>query len=241
MIELSPLDVRKKKDDFARSIRGYDVDQVDSFLDLAADRLEELVSERRRLGERVEALEDQLADYREREQALNEALLAAQELREEARSQAEKDAELRREEAEAKAKEIVRQARERAEDLRRQIADLRQRKDRFLHSLKGTLRRFSDELEVEEVRLGEEEGADAGPGEADRRDPIPTAGGEEEAGTGSSGVASGRAGEEGGEEPSGAHQVEIQSGEAGEDDDGSAEEDAPGRGDGTSGPRDGAA
>lgn len=170
MIELSPLDVRKKQDDFARSLRGYDVDEVDSFLELVADRLEELVSENRRLTERVEALEDQLADYREREQALNEALLAAQELREEARSQAEKDAELRLEEAEAKAKEIVRQARERAEDLRNQIDDLRQRKERFLHSMKGTLRRFSDELEVEEVRLGEDTETDRPAGERPEAD-----------------------------------------------------------------------
>ncbi len=231
MIELSPLDVRKKQDDFARSLRGYDVDEVDSFLELVADRLEELVSENRRLTERVEALEDQLADYREREQALNEALLAAQELREEARNQAEKDAELRLEEAEAKAKEIVREARERADDLRRQIDDLRQRKDRFLHSLKGTLRRFSDELEVEEVRLGGDEEEDRPAGEG------PAAG---SPGPEASASPSG-APEEDEEDPGGAHQVEIR---AGEDDASDAEEaggEEPGRGDGAPGPRDGAA
>ena len=84
MIDLTPLDVRKKKEDFKRAVRGYDTEQVESFLDLAADRLEQLVGEERRLADRVTSLEDQLARYQEREQALNEALLAAQELREEA-------------------------------------------------------------------------------------------------------------------------------------------------------------
>lgn len=175
MIDLSPLDVRKKKDDFRRSLRGYDADQVDSFLDLVADRLEELVTERRRLTEQVATMEEQLTDFRERERALNEALMAAQELREEARSQAERDAELKKKEAKSRAEEIVQEARRRAEEARRELEDLRRRKDRFLHSLRGTLGRLQDELEVEEERLQEASRAALGE-DAEAED------GEEEAG-----------------------------------------------------------
>ena len=45
MIDLTPIDIRKKKGDFSRSLRGYDVADVDMFLDLVADRLEEVVNE----------------------------------------------------------------------------------------------------------------------------------------------------------------------------------------------------
>ena len=38
MIDLTPLDVRKKKADFRRGLRGYDIEEVDAFLDLAAER-----------------------------------------------------------------------------------------------------------------------------------------------------------------------------------------------------------
>ena len=107
MIDLTPLDVRKKKEDFKRAVRGYDTEQVDSFLDLVADRLEQLVGEERRLADRVTFIEEQLSRYQEREKALNEALLAAQELREEARSQAERDASLRLREAETHAEAIL--------------------------------------------------------------------------------------------------------------------------------------
>lgn len=153
MIELSPLDVRKKKDDFTRSLRGYDVDQVDSFLDVVADRLEQLVRGERGLRERVASLEEELERYREREKALNDALLAAQELREEARTQAEREAELRIKEAESKAEKIVDAAREEAREAQRRLEDLRRRRDAFLRSFRSTLERFLDEVEAEEVRL----------------------------------------------------------------------------------------
>ena len=92
MIDLTPLEVRKKKGDFRRGMRGYDPQSVDDFLDLIADRLEQLVRENGSLSDRVRRSEEQVSDYRERERALTEALVTAQEVREEVRRQAEKDA-----------------------------------------------------------------------------------------------------------------------------------------------------
>ncbi len=45
MIDLTPLDVRKKKGDFRRVVRGYDPELVDDFLDMVAERLEEVVKQ----------------------------------------------------------------------------------------------------------------------------------------------------------------------------------------------------
>lgn len=160
MIDLSPLDVRKKKDDFARALRGYDADQVDSFLDVVADRLEQLVRDERGLRERVGTLEEELERFREREKALNDALLAAQELREEARTQAEREAELRIQEAESRAEKIVDSAREEAREAQRRLDDLRRRRDAFLRSFRGTLERFLDEIDAEESRLDDRRGED---------------------------------------------------------------------------------
>ena len=52
MIDLTPLEVRKKKGDFRRGFRGYDAELVNDFLDLVADRMEELVRENMSLAER---------------------------------------------------------------------------------------------------------------------------------------------------------------------------------------------
>ena len=57
MIDLTPLEVRLKKGDFRRGFRGYDQELVNDFLDLVADRMEELVKENMELRDSVESLE----------------------------------------------------------------------------------------------------------------------------------------------------------------------------------------
>ena len=59
MIDLTPLDVRKKRGDFRRQLRGYDPEEVDTFMDLVADRFEELVRENLSLNEKTGRLEAQ--------------------------------------------------------------------------------------------------------------------------------------------------------------------------------------
>jgi len=156
MIDLTPLDVRKKRDDFKRAVRGYDSHQVDAFLEVVADRLEQLVREHGSLTDQVGHMQRQLDTYQERERALNEALLAAQELREEARSQAERDAAVRLREAETHAEAILLDADQAIRHSQRRMEDLRARRRHFLKSLRSLMERFEDYLELEETRLESE-------------------------------------------------------------------------------------
>ena len=148
MIDLTPLEVRKKKGDFRRAMRGYDAQSVDDFLDLVADRLEQLVRENASLRERVTGTEALIADYRDRERALTEALVTAQEMREEMRQQMEREVELKRREAEADAEAIrtaAAQIREREEE---NIRRLRARQGQFVQSYRNFLERELAELSV---------------------------------------------------------------------------------------------
>ena len=167
-MELTPLDVRKKKDDLRKAVRGYDIAQVDSFLDLAAERLEEVVQENRTLRERINGLNQQLQSYKERENALNEALLTAQELREEARAQARRESDLKLKEAEVRANRLVEEAERSVQSSVGRMEELRSRRRHFLESFRDTLRRYMEELDVEEQRLSAElaarESAERGPG-----------------------------------------------------------------------------
>jgi cell division initiation protein len=106
MIDLTPLEVRKKKSDFRRVMRGYDPGLVDDFLDLVADRLDELVRQNTALNERTSRQEQQVSDFRDREQALTDALVTAQEMREEIRRQTALEAELARKSAEQEAAQL---------------------------------------------------------------------------------------------------------------------------------------
>ena len=158
MMELTPLDVRKKKDDFKRAVRGYEPDQVEAFLETCAERLDQLVQHEKRLESEVAGLRERLAAFEERERALNEALVTAQELREEARSQAERSAELKLREAEQEAAAIRQRAESATEASRQALEDLKVRRAGFLRSLRWSLERFLGEIEQEERRVAAEEG-----------------------------------------------------------------------------------
>ncbi|HEX6062694.1 MAG TPA: DivIVA domain-containing protein [Longimicrobiales bacterium] len=148
MIDLTPLEVRKKKGDFRRGMRGYDPQSVDDFLDVVADRMEQLVREHAAMSERLSRVEDQVNDYRERERALTEALVTAQEMREEMRKQIEREVELKRREAEQDAETIRAEAvhsREREEE---SLRTLRARQTQFLQSYRSFLERELTELAV---------------------------------------------------------------------------------------------
>ena len=155
MIDLTPLDVRKKKGDFAKSLRGYETGPVDSFLDLAAERMEELVRENAALREKVTEQKEELGAYRERERAMNEALISAQQLREELRSQASREAELSLREARGEAERIVDLARRDVEAAVEALKRAQGSRVRFLRGFRAFVERQLEEIELEEERARE--------------------------------------------------------------------------------------
>jgi cell division initiation protein len=168
MIDLTPLDVRKKRGDFRRIFRGYDPEEVDSFLELVGERLEELVKNNLVLLERTERLERSLTALEQREDAVQDALVTAQRLRTEVQEQSRRDAEIlkdqtRREaqllraEAEAEIANRLGQVEKLLLDGRRSLEDLERSRRKFLKAFRGLLERELDTVEVEEARAPLEE------------------------------------------------------------------------------------
>jgi DivIVA domain-containing protein len=163
MIDLTPLDVRKKRGDFRRILRGYDPEEVDTFMELVAERFEELVRSNLALSEKTDRLESQLNALEGRENAIQEALVTAQKLREEVREQSRQDAEILQEQAKREADllkaeadgEIAHRLSE-AESLirerQRALEDLERNRIKFLKSFRSLLERELDAVEVEEAR-----------------------------------------------------------------------------------------
>ncbi|HET9948640.1 MAG TPA: DivIVA domain-containing protein [Longimicrobiales bacterium] len=182
MIDLTPLEVRKKKGDFRRGLRGYEADEVDAFLDLVADRLEELVRDNRALRESARRTEEQVAEYREREKALTEALVSAQEFRERALEQAEREAELRLREAEAEAARLRAEAHRELAREEEGLRRIRARRVQLMESFRAFLERELAEVTHEIDALhGQEEHGVAGARRADERQPYGMLEGEDEA------------------------------------------------------------
>lgn len=153
MIDLTPLDVRKKKGDFRRALRGYDTLTVDEFLDLVAERLEQLVRENAQLKERVSGLTESLTGFRERERAMNDALITAQQLREDMRQQATRDAELTLQEARLAGEQILAEARQEAQMVVEATGRIQHQRAQFLRSFRAFVEQHIDEIEQEEERL----------------------------------------------------------------------------------------
>lgn len=148
MIDLTPLDVRQKKADFPRGLRGYDPGHVEDFLNLVADRLEALVKENRRLAEEVATLRSSAGEYKDREKALTEALVSAQQMREEVREQSAKEADLLRREAVQDARRLRNDALIAIEKEEETLRRLRARQRQLVEGYRGMLERELRELAV---------------------------------------------------------------------------------------------
>lgn len=154
MIDLTPLDVRKKRGDFRKVVRGYDPAAVDDFLETVAGRMEELVREQNAMAARVDSMTDAIAAYRDRERAMNEALVSAQQLREDVREQAAREADLVLREARAEAERIVGEARRQATAAADALRRIQGQRVRFLRIFRTLVERQLQEIEMEEDRSG---------------------------------------------------------------------------------------
>jgi len=168
MIDLTPLDVRNKRGDFKRLMRGYDPQEVDVFLELVAERLEMITRENIALRERSQTLQQQVNSQTDREQAVQEALVTAQELRADIRGQAQREAEgILKEaqtearkiiaEAEAEARTKVRNSERRLDHLTDSLEEMERRRGRFLKEFRHLLERELDVVQVEADRKPHEE------------------------------------------------------------------------------------
>jgi DivIVA domain-containing protein len=146
---LTPLDVRSQQ--FTRAFRGYDRAQVNEFKLAISKELERLLRDRAQHEERLRSAEEQLRAFRDRERAMNEALVAAQQLRVDSKAQAEREAELLLREARAEAERIIQRAqqeeavvRDRADGAARQftayVASFRALLERHLGEVDGLQR-----------------------------------------------------------------------------------------------------
>ena len=107
-MNITPLDITQKQ--FRRVFRGLDPEEVEAFLGLVAVELEALLKDYANLNDDAQRKAEQLAEFRERERALQETLVAAQKASEEIRDSARKEAEITISDAELQAEKIVQAA-----------------------------------------------------------------------------------------------------------------------------------
>ena len=149
MIDLTPLDVRKKRGDFGKALRGYDPAEVDGFLELVVERMEALVKENLAFRAEVEQLTEKVVVQEGREQAVQEALVTAQELREDVKKQARREAKLLEREARGRVEGMILESEKLVTEHRAALQELERQRERFLKAFRTLLERELDTVEVE--------------------------------------------------------------------------------------------
>jgi len=148
-VKLTPLDVRKQE--FKRTMRGLDPEEVEAFLVMVADELEFHIREKNQLNDELIRLRTQLKDYQRVESTLRDTLVRAQSTVEDSRANSRREAEIIIHEAEIQADNIVKESREELLGIRHEISLLRAQKDAIAKRLRHMLESQLEMLEVMEI------------------------------------------------------------------------------------------
>jgi cell division initiation protein len=133
-MKITPLDISQKQ--FRRTLRGCDSQEVEAFLALVASEFEEAVKEVMALKRETRNKEEEIAELRSRERALQETLISAQKASEEMREAARKEAEIALSEAELQAEKIVQAAHSRFLRIVDDINELKRQRVQFEASVR---------------------------------------------------------------------------------------------------------
>jgi len=148
---LTPADVRAQR--FRRVTFGYEQAVVEDFRARVADELERLMRERAALEERLQSSREQLKAYRDREKALNDAVVMAHQVREDMQQSARRDSESLLRDARVKADEILAEARTVEVSIRHDIEEAQRQFVAYI----AAFRRLLDRQQAEVDALAEHE------------------------------------------------------------------------------------
>ena len=152
-LKISPADIMQKE--FSVRFRGYDISQVDDFLEEAAREYNQIVEEHARLNKEVLVLRKELAEYRENESKLYDALAAAKQIGSDVQDNARKEASLIISGAQLDADKIIADVRQQCAVLQQEINTMVQKRAQFEASLKALLENYLSMLGGERRKAGE--------------------------------------------------------------------------------------
>jgi cell division initiation protein len=147
-MKISPMDIQRQE--FARVLRGYDREEVRTYLTIVAEEVAALQRERDSFDQQVQNMQGLLDEHRQREAILKNTLLTAQRVSEEIREVARKQSESTVKEAELQADRLLELAQGRAHEVERGILDLRAQRTALRTDIRSVLTRLTHLLDLQE-------------------------------------------------------------------------------------------
>ena len=158
-MKVTPLDIQQQQ--FKTRFRGFDIREVDTFLEQMAETVESLQKKNQNLGDEVRRLELEIQGYRRREETFKRALLNSQKVLDQMKDNARRSAELIIAEAEVKAEKILNKAHNRLAQLHEDITELKRQRTQIEVQISSIIEAHSRLLEIGKEGMKESDEEDA--------------------------------------------------------------------------------
>jgi cell division initiation protein len=136
-MSLTALEIKQRT--FAKSLRGYDISEVNAFLSMIAHDWEFQVGKIKDLERELKSLNDKIAHYQRIEGTLHETLQTARDNASERLENARKDAANKIQKAEVEAEQIVQDARQEKQKIRKSTLELIERRREMIDAIESYL------------------------------------------------------------------------------------------------------
>jgi cell division initiation protein len=136
-MKISPLDIQQQQ--FRVRFRGFDMVEVDNFLDLLANEFEELLKDNNQLREEDRRKLARINELEAGEKELRDTLVSAQRITEEMKNNARREADLIIEEAKLNARKIIDNGQSQALQVETEINQLKRQRAQLEASLKANI------------------------------------------------------------------------------------------------------
>ena len=152
-MKMTPLDIQQQQ--FKTRFRGFDVREVDVFLEQMASAFEAFQRENENSQEEIRRLELEIQGYKKREDTFKRALLNSQKVLDQMKENARKSAELIIAESEVKAEKILNKAHNRLAQLHEDIAELKRQRTQIEVQISSVIEAHSKLLDISKEGMKE--------------------------------------------------------------------------------------
>ncbi|HVC64576.1 MAG TPA: DivIVA domain-containing protein [Candidatus Dormibacteraeota bacterium] len=137
-MRITPMDIRQQQFT-VRMFRGFDVQEVDTFLEDLAGDYEAMLKENTLLKEHLQVAEERTRGLEQRERMLQETLVTTQRMVEEMKDNSRREAELVIKEAVMQGEKTIEAARTAEGAIQAQISQLKRTRRQLAESLRATV------------------------------------------------------------------------------------------------------
>ncbi len=132
---------------FNKKMNGYDREEVQQFLTLIAETLQNEILEKEKIKKKLEKTKEALLKFERREEILRDTLVSAQRFSKDIKSNSEKEAEIIIKEAELRGEDIINDALVRQKALKNEIKNLKFKRKEIENDLINMLNSLKELIE----------------------------------------------------------------------------------------------